>query len=494
MRSWVFSAIVSITLAVLPTLASAGDFHQRLMRAGSHSDSRDREFQVYSPEDVATDGSAPLITVLHGCRQTEENMIVETRFTELADQHGFVVVFPFVTSYDEFRFENCWGFWFPVHRTEGSGEVHDLRRIIAAVETEFRTDPPRRYVTGLSSGAAMAVAVAVAYSEDIAAVGSVAGLPYGEDSTAVGFACGLPVTTNTISEITGAMAAEQRMAAERRLVPLIAIQSLNDCTVPILNGRNLRDSWVQYYGANNQPAMERDCMRDGVSCAHRRFADAEGRAVVETVFYSGEVGEKTHYWPGDNPGQFANPKGPSATDLLWAFFREKRLDETRPAEVVITSVTVEDTSVVIAGTARAETGVEAVRVRLEGDAPVVTRTASLTNGFQWSVVFEDVPSDRFYLPVITVTLGDRREVTVTGERIAVGNPVKVQTATGTWQQHLAEGRIGQPAPECPNPLFGVCDRDFTSLFFEHQFAPFPLFAREDGNNWYADRDNLPSGG
>lgn len=479
-----------------PADAVAGTLHDRTLQASADPESRERRFKVYVPDGLPSDGSAPLVIVLHGCRQTEANMVAETRFTELADANGFAVAFPFVTSIapDEFRIENCWGFWFPEHRTEGSGEVADIRRIIAAAEGEFGTDPARRYVTGLSSGAAMAVAMGVAYSEDIAAVGAVAGLPYGEDSTAVSFLCGIAPITNSIGEITAAMAAEQAEPEERHMVPLMVVHSINDCTVSIVNGRNLRDSWIAYYDAAVQPAAETDCMADGVSCTASRFVDAANRTVVETVIYTGETGQGTHYWPGDNPGTFANPDGPSASEHLWAFFQDKSLDDALPVTLEIAEVHVEAGTATISGTAEAEAGVTAVSVALEGEAPQPARDATLGGDHRWSVVFADLPPDRFYNPVMTATLGDGRQVTRAGARFAVGNPVGLVEEIASWQQHLAEQRIGLPGPGCANRTFGVCDRDFTALFFEHGFAPFPLYARDGGADWFADPSNVSVGG
>jgi poly(hydroxyalkanoate) depolymerase family esterase len=496
MRSVCAGAAAALIAFCQIAAAAAGTLHQRTLAAGDAPDSRARRFQVYVPDDLPADGTAPLVTVLHGCRQTEANMIAETRFTELADAHGFAVAFPFVTSIapDEFRFENCWGFWLPEHRTEGSGEAGDLRRLIGTVEAEFGTDPARRYVAGLSSGAAMAVAVGVAYSEDIAAVGAVAGLPYAEDATAVSFVCGVAPVTNSIGQTTAAMAAEQAEAAERRLVPLMVIHSINDCTVSIANGRNLRDSWIAYYDALPEPVSAADCMRDGVSCTRSRFADAAGRTVVETVIYSGEVAQATHYWPGDNAGQFANPDGPSASELLWAFFREQSLDDALPIRLEVVEAAVDAGTATISGTIEAEAGVAGVAVALDGAAPQPARDADVGPDGGWSVVFADLPSDRLYTPVVTVTLGDGRQVTRTAARFAVGAPVRLIEEIGTWQQHLAAKRIAVPGPGCANRGFGVCDRDFTALFFEHGFAPFPLYARAGGANWFADPANAIPGG
>ena len=59
----------------------------------------------------------------------------------------------------------------------------------------------------------------------------------------------------------------------------------------------------------------------GVACQHSVYRDGAGQTVVETVFYDGPPFIKSHAWIGDNAGQFADPNGPSATDLLWAFFQ-----------------------------------------------------------------------------------------------------------------------------------------------------------------------------
>ena len=106
------------------------------------------------------------------------------------------------------------------------------------------------------------------------------------------------------------------------------------------------------------------------------------------------------------------------------------------------------------------------------------------------MLFEGGAQDRFYTPVARITLGDGREVTRTGVPFPVGDPVRSSPRPRTWQQHLAAQRIAVPGPNCPNRAFGVCDRDFTALFFEHGFDPFPLFALEAGGAWYADRTNV----
>lgn len=149
----------------------------------------------------------------------------------LAEQGNVIVVYPFITSYDGFRSQNCCGFWFDQHIHRGAGEAEDLYQIAREVESRYNIDPNRRYITGLSSGSAMAVVMVVAYSDYFAAGGAVAGLPYFETSACVGFYCANPGTFKAIDEVVSAMKSEQDEPAEQRTIPFMTIHSINDCTV-----------------------------------------------------------------------------------------------------------------------------------------------------------------------------------------------------------------------------------------------------------------------
>jgi poly(hydroxyalkanoate) depolymerase family esterase len=401
--------------------AEAGTLLSRRLPPGSHPGSRERAYQVFVPHGLRSEDAVPVVMVLHGCLQSEQNMVRETRFTELAEREGFVVVFPFITSHPFFplRTQNCWGFFIEQHRHEGLGEPADLRRILDAVEDEFPIDPERRYVAGLSSGAAMAVVMAVAYSKDIAAAGAVAGLPYGEDACAVQNACFTGIAHKPVSAFVEAMRAEQPDAKERRLVPMMAIHSTNDTTVPIRNAQNLRDSWIAYYAASATPTDTIDCTTEQVTCERTRFADAEGRTVVETVFYEGPPAGRTHFWVGDDAALFADPEGPSATELLWSFFEQHALAPAA-AQIDLEAAEVAGTAATIRGSVDAEAAIAGVFVRLDGDAPQAERAAEGTASF--AARFEDLPADRRYLPVVRVALDDGTSHTAVGDEFAIGAP------------------------------------------------------------------------
>ena len=173
------------------------------LSAKSYAGSRDRQYKVYVPDGLS--GPAPMVMALHGCQQTNDDVLRDWGLTAAADRFGFILVAPFITSYDGLRIHNCWGFWFDAHRHEGRGEPEDLHQIALEVEARFSVDSARRYITGLSSGAAMSVVASVTHNEYWAAAASASGLPYGEDAAAVSLSGMCPgfATFHSVDRVAG---------------------------------------------------------------------------------------------------------------------------------------------------------------------------------------------------------------------------------------------------------------------------------------------------
>jgi poly(hydroxyalkanoate) depolymerase family esterase len=416
-----------LTLALcwlLSGAASAGELRQKVLTAKSYSGSRDRHYQVFVPSTYTGQDAVPLVMILHGCRQTEANMINETRFKDLAERDNFIVVYPFITSYDGMRATNCWGFFLDQHIHKGAGEVEDLHQIALEIEAELKIDPNRRYATGLSSGAGMSVALAVAHSDYFAAAGSVEGLPYSETSSAVGFVCSNPGSFKPVSADVVAMQTEQQQPEEQRPIPIMAIHSRNDCVVSKLGSENIRDAWIRRYGLSPSPIATLDCSAEGVPCTQTKYGSPQ-RSVVETVFYEGKrgdfIGTGSHYWVGDNSGQFADPTGPSASELQWAFFKAHPFRENQPPSISISSAQVTGNSISVSGSASAPTGsVASVTVLLDGRFPQPSKTASGTSN--WAVTFDNLHTDAIYVPVATAKDNDGATTNITGNPITVGSP------------------------------------------------------------------------
>ncbi len=318
---------------------------QRLLTRGDAPGSRDRDYWVYAPRRSRARrllGRPAVVLLLHGCDQTAESLIRSTRFVEQAAARDYIVVFPHVTSWSPvpWRTRNCWGFWIEAERHRDEGELGDLRRILDQVEREFGADPRRRYVAGLSSGGAMAVAMAVAYPDVVRAAGAVAGLAYGETSAAVtvpqpfrsvapwfsSLAAGHPgPKMRSLPALVQDMEAEGSTSGEDRSVPLLVIQSNHDEVVRIENAGMLRDVWLARHGGVGDGSVQCEQLADaaGERCS---YYDTKGRMLVETVFYEGRHEAPTHYWPGDSDDPpYADVTGPSATDALLDFFEREGL-------------------------------------------------------------------------------------------------------------------------------------------------------------------------
>jgi len=130
---------------------------------------------IYLP-DTAGPG-APLVVVLHGCTQNASAYDESSGWSRLADQFGFIVLYP-----EQQRANNpslCFNWFSPADAARGQGEALSIRQMIAAVQTRHRTDGERVFVNGLSAGGAMAAVMLATYPEVFDAGAVIAGLPFG---------------------------------------------------------------------------------------------------------------------------------------------------------------------------------------------------------------------------------------------------------------------------------------------------------------------------
>jgi len=134
---------------------------------------------IYAPPQLAK--GAPLVVVLHGSTQNAETYDYGSRWSMLADECGFALLFP------EQRRGNSvsLGFnWFePGDSERDAGEPLSIRQMIERVASDLEIDPDRIFVTGLSSGGAMACVLLATYPEVFAGGAVIGGLPYRTAST-----------------------------------------------------------------------------------------------------------------------------------------------------------------------------------------------------------------------------------------------------------------------------------------------------------------------
>ena len=162
-------AVLIVALAGLHRLAwaASGDQTNTIDVAG-----RTREYILHVPADYGGKAQLPLVIVLHGATQGAASAERMSGMSALADKEGFIAVYPNGTGkLPTWNAGNCCGY-------AESNKVDDigfLRGLIGMLEKEYRIDPKRIYVTGISNGAMMSYRAACEMSDVVAAVAPVEG-------------------------------------------------------------------------------------------------------------------------------------------------------------------------------------------------------------------------------------------------------------------------------------------------------------------------------
>lgn len=327
--------LLAIILGQLPGIAAAGALINRLYHKKGYPGSRDRHYTVFLPKAYSDGQTLPLVVVLHGCNQTNGDIMHDTHFNELADAENFVVVYPFITSYEGIRNSNCWGYWLDAEIHQGRGEVADIAGIITEMESAYPIDTKRIHVTGLSAGGAMATAVMVAYSEIIASGASAAGLAYGETECAVRNVClnisfFNPVTWFSwwtpkfqSTEVTARKMGEE-MGDDKRLVPILLLHATSDPTVDITAAKNNAAAWATLFKVDMAKSLTRENgQTKGIAWHYNRYGNSIDVSAIGTHFADIPV----HGWLGDAQGTYAAPVGPDWTAIAWSFFKTHPLSK-----------------------------------------------------------------------------------------------------------------------------------------------------------------------
>ncbi|MES2926896.1 MAG: PHB depolymerase family esterase [Pseudomonadota bacterium] len=277
------------------------------------------DYKLYRPavRAEAPGGPQPLIVMLHGCTQSADDFAAGTQMNRLADEHGFLVLYPEQSA--SANASRCWNWFRPQDQVREGGEpaliAAMVREVMSDHVTDRPVDPQRVFVAGLSAGAAMAVILGETWPDLFAAVGAHSGLPFAaahDIPSALAAMKGRGVMGR--SHLPGTADDPRRSATHA--VPTIVFHGDRDHTVQHSNGEHI----TQQARHAEQPLNAR--RETGTAAGGRRYtrevhADADGRARVEhwTVHGAG------HAWSGgDAAGSYTDNAGPDASAEMLRFF------------------------------------------------------------------------------------------------------------------------------------------------------------------------------
>jgi polyhydroxybutyrate depolymerase len=264
-------------------------------------DGKERQYLLHVPKRHDRSKPAPLVISLHGAMSWPGFQRDTTRWNELADREGFLVVYPAGTGFGP--------------RTWDRKDVPFIAALIDKLRAEFNLDPARIYADGLSNGGGMVFILSCTLADRIAAFGTVA----------------------------GAQRLPQSACKDARPAPVISFHGTADRIVPYEGGQPWiaplpfpdQREWTAAWAARNGCAPKPTVTMAAADVQATEYKGCEGNASV--VLYTVRGGG--HQWPGGRPVPLwlvaqmtlmGLPIGPyndsiNATRTLWAFYREHPL-------------------------------------------------------------------------------------------------------------------------------------------------------------------------
>lgn len=264
----------------------------------------ERKFLLHVPDTYDPSIPSPLVISIHGFSSWPQNLMETSRWNDLADREGFIVVYPSGTG-----FPKRWRLPVNMMGIPGSEEdVAFLTTLIDSLENQYNIDPRRVYINGFSNGAGMTVVMGCRLAERIAAVGGVA----------------------------GAYVFPLESCNQSRLVPMIAFHGTADPIVPYSGGTSPHfdatfpdiPEWISKRADLNACGNPPETILEKETVTGIEYQACNSNASV--VFYS--IRDGGHTWPGGNPLPEViagyTDQAISATEIIWEFFKQHPL----PAE------------------------------------------------------------------------------------------------------------------------------------------------------------------
>jgi len=261
-----------------------------------------RQYLVHRPLTRLPNELLPVVLVFHDNLSNAQDIRKESGWNTLADKEGFMVVYPEGSGhFPSFNAGHCCGY----ASVQQIDDVAFTRLLLEDLTKRYAINPGRIYAAGFGNGGMMAYRLAYEMSDQIAAVGSVAG--------------DLEATGST---------------RPKRPVPVMHFHGMKDEKIPYKGGATKSSIgstadhasvaqtigyWMDVNKCQATP-VEVETEKDYLMS---RYEPADGVPGAPVVLYS--FPEGGHTWPGgiDLSGYLGNGTlitSVNATALMWDFF------------------------------------------------------------------------------------------------------------------------------------------------------------------------------
>lgn len=292
--------LIRIMACLGMVLSQASAFGQLQAGFSNHSlvaGGDEREYLLYLPEDFS-EKSLPLVFNFHGSGSNPQMQVEVSKFDQLAELHGFAVVFP-VGAFTNSVTERSWN----ANVESGVDDVQFVREMIEDVAESVNIDRSRIYTTGFSGGGRISSRLACELSDVLAAAAPVAGLQYPDDCTL------------------------------QRPIPVLSFHGQADR----VNNYELLSDSRPYWRMGVETALDKWRQANGCTLSNSadrlsqqvtfyKWSECDGSAALH--FY--QIGNGGHTWPGMQlDGDISRlglvNRDINASEIIWEFFSKHRL-------------------------------------------------------------------------------------------------------------------------------------------------------------------------
>ena len=288
---------VAVLLIAVVWIAALNETNGSIVSSGVK-----RDYLLYVPNTYDRNKPTPLVISIHGAMGWPAQQMNLTHWNRLADEYGFVVVYPS-------------GSGMPRVWNKKDADVRFVSELIDTLQTAYYIDPTRIYANGFSNGGGMTFDLSCKLSHRIAAVATVA----------------------------PALFAPSTWCADARPMPLISFHGTADEHAPYNGGPTFMSppgygpmakrvpfasvsTWAKYWAGRNRcgPNPVESVITTDVARIEYPNCAESAPVVVYTIKGGG------HSWPGGKaqlPDWVVGPTGNSidASSQMWAFFRQHQL-------------------------------------------------------------------------------------------------------------------------------------------------------------------------
>ncbi|GLH96453.1 hypothetical protein Pa4123_17270 [Phytohabitans aurantiacus] len=273
--------MVALTASALMFLASPASAATLTEVTNFGTNPSNLRMHLYVPDNVQA--RPGLLVALHWCTGTGPVFHRDTQFAQLADRHGFIVIYPTAN-----RSSQCFDVYTQQALTRGGGsDPVGIRSMVGYVQSRYNVDPNRIFAAGMSSGAMMTNVLLALYPDVFRAGAAFAGVPYTCFRTTGGSEWSTECANGQIIRTPQQWGDAVRNAYPGYTGPRPRMQlwhGTNDDALRYPNFTEEIKQWTNVHGLNQTPVFTDS---PGSGQTRTRYGGTGGQAPVEAISMQG---------------------------------------------------------------------------------------------------------------------------------------------------------------------------------------------------------------